>query len=99
MTDIAEVIGWKFEHQPGMATLDGIITEFPGGIPSQADQDAWTVEYETHLAAIAYRDLRAAAYPSWQEQKDMQYWDAVNGTTEWTDTIAAVKDRYPKPLE
>ncbi|SVD49667.1 uncharacterized protein METZ01_LOCUS402521, partial [marine metagenome] len=22
-----------------MATVDGVITEFPGGIPSQADQD------------------------------------------------------------
>lgn len=47
MTNIAEVIGWKFDHQPGMKTKDGIITEFPGGIPSQTDQDLWTAEYET----------------------------------------------------
>ena len=45
MTDIAEVIGWKHNHQEGMCTGDGVITEFPGGIPSQADQDKWTAEY------------------------------------------------------
>ena len=45
MTNIGTVIGWKHNHQSGMATRDGVITEFPGGIPSQADQDAWTAEY------------------------------------------------------
>ena len=32
-----------------------------------------------------------------QEQLDMQYWDAVNGTTTWKDHVAAVKAKYPKP--
>ena len=32
-----------------------------------------------------------------EEQLDMQYWDAVNGTTTWKDHIAAVKAKYPKP--
>ena len=45
MTTIGQVIGWKFNHQPGMVTRDGVITKFPGGIPSQADQDTWTAEY------------------------------------------------------
>ena len=45
MTNIGTVIGWKFNHQEGMSTSDGVITEFPGGIPSQADQDKWTAEY------------------------------------------------------
>ena len=59
---IAEVIGWKHNHQPGMCCTensDGIlvITEFPDGIPSQADQDKWTAEYEliftqTHNDAV-----------------------------------------------
>ncbi len=44
--DIGAVIGWKFDHQSGMSTRDGIITEFPGGLPSEADQDAWVIEYE-----------------------------------------------------
>ena len=32
-----------------------------------------------------------------EQQLDMQYWDAVNGTTTWKDHIAAVKAKYPKP--
>jgi hypothetical protein len=45
MTNIAQVIGWKFPEQAGMRTVDGVITAFPGGIPSQSDQDTWTAEY------------------------------------------------------
>jgi len=44
-----------------------------------------------------YQDNRSAAYPSIEDQADMQYWDAVNGTTTWQDAIAAVKDAHPKP--
>jgi hypothetical protein len=40
---------------------------------------------------------RASAYPSIQEQLDMQYWDSVNGTTTWKDAIEAVKTENPKP--
>tara|TARA_R100001440_G_scaffold1076_1_gene3568 strand:- start:613 stop:924 length:312 start_codon:yes stop_codon:yes gene_type:complete len=35
-------------------------------------------------------------YASIAEQLDMQYWDAVNGTTTWKDHITAVKAKYPK---
>ena len=33
--------------------IDGIMTivEFPGGVPSQADQDLWTQEYNDWIAA------------------------------------------------
>jgi hypothetical protein len=44
-----------------------------------------------------YIENRAAAYPSLAEQMDMQYWDSVNGTTVWADTIAAIKAAHPKP--
>jgi hypothetical protein len=36
-------------------------------------------------------------YPSIQEQLDMQYWDSVNGTTTWKDSIDTVKTENPKP--
>ncbi len=54
MSTIADVIGWKFDHQPGMKCQEdenGVlqIIEFPGGIPSQANQDAWTAQYATFL--------------------------------------------------
>ena len=63
MTDIGTVIGWKFNHQSGMATRDGVITEFPDGIPSQSDQDKWTKEYEEYLLANAYKEKRKEEYP------------------------------------
>jgi ABC-type enterochelin transport system substrate-binding protein len=60
------------------------------------------VEYDMDAAQAlmdskAYQELRASAYPSIQEQLDMQYWDSVNGTTTWKDAIAAVKTENPKP--
>jgi hypothetical protein len=52
--------------------------------------DAWVDPDE-------YKYSRAAAYPTIQEQLDMQYWDGVNGTTIWADTVASVKSENPKP--
>lgn len=43
-----------------------------------------------------YQRDRASAYPSIQDQLDMQYWDSINGTTTWADAIAAVKAAHPK---
>lgn len=45
-----------------------------------------------------YITLRQQAYPSLQEQQDMQYWDGVNGTKVWQDTIASIKTKYPKTI-
>jgi len=56
MSDIATVIGWKFNHQQGMSTRDGVITAFPGGIPSQADQDKWTAEYDALQGMRDWKD-------------------------------------------
>lgn len=44
-----------------------------------------------------YIELRQAKYPSIEEQMDMQYWDMINGTTVWKDTIEAIKAEIPKP--
>jgi hypothetical protein len=44
-----------------------------------------------------YQRDRASAYPSIQDQLDMQYHDAVDGTTTWKDAVAAVKTAHPKP--
>ena len=45
-----------------------------------------------------YVTLRVQEYPSLQEQEDMKYWDEINGTTVWRDTITAIKERYPKTI-
>ena len=42
-------------------------------------------------------DSKERGYPIIQDQLDMQYWDIVNGTNVWKDTIAAVKAKFPKP--
>ena len=39
---------------------------------------------------------RGNAYPSIQEQLDMQYHDEANGTTSWKDAIAKIKADNPK---
>ena len=47
--------------------------------------------------AKKYQRDRATSYPSIQEQLDMQYWDAVNGTKKWQEAVAKVKTDNPKP--
>ena len=46
----------------------------------------------------SYAELRAAEYPDMATQLDMQYWDNINGTTTWQDTIDAIKAKYPKTI-
>ncbi len=54
-------------------------------------------ELDKAAAAVKYKSDRAAAYASIGDQLDMQYWDAVNGTTTWKDHVAKVKADNPKP--
>ena len=58
-----------------------------------AEIDRLDAEYN----ANQYQRDRASAFPSWQEQLDMQYWDKVNGTNKWQEAIAKVKADNPKP--
>ena len=96
MSGIGAVIGWKFNNQSGMSTVDGVITAFPDGIPTQADQDSWTTEYNTFVAANEYKGLRKKAYDS-LNQFELIGDDAANGTTTHRDAIAAIKAAHPKP--
>ena len=45
-----------------------------------------------------YATLRQQEYPTLQEQEDMRYWDEINGTTVWRDTITDIKEKYPKTI-
>tara|TARA_S200002703_G_C3664584_1_gene204054 strand:- start:142 stop:432 length:291 start_codon:yes stop_codon:yes gene_type:complete len=60
---------------------------------SDNDINAKITEIETGDAHI---EPRVKAYPSIEDQLDMQYHDEVNGTTTWKDAIQAVKDANPK---
>jgi len=54
------------------------------------------VELQTEYDNNKYQRDREIAYPSIQDQLDMQYWDKVNGTNTWQDAIAKVKSDNPK---
>ena len=64
---------------------------------SQPTDDELNAAYTAWKNANEYKLNRENSYPSLQEQMDMQYWDAVNGTTTWKDAIAKVKSDNPKP--
>jgi hypothetical protein len=53
-------------------------------------------ELQTDYDNKKYQRDREIAYPSIQDQLDMQYWDKVNSTTNWQDAIAKVKSDNPK---
>ena len=63
---------------------------------SVSDIQAKMVEVQAEYDANQYQRDRATAYPTIQEQLDMQYWDNVNGTTTWKDAVAKVKSDNPK---
>ena len=85
MSSIGEAIGWKFNHQQGMSTREGVITAFPGGIPTQAEQDLWTAEYEAYLPTKEWEKAMAGtdAIPRWAE-------DIISGDPPAQSTLDAV---------
>ena len=78
--------GWKeCESKDGVAILNDPIAEELQRLKLEA------------FEATKYVQNRVDAYPTWQEQMDMQYHDQIDGTTTWKDTIAKVKVDNPKP--
>jgi len=62
--------------------------------------DVQLASYETagnaEEALQVILNTRARAYPTWQDQMDMQYKDLLNDTTTWKDAVAKVKSDNPK---
>ena len=86
------------ENNPEVSVSGGDINtiEYHNGttpIP-KADIEAKIVELQADYDAKQYQ--RDRVYPSIQDQLDMQYWDNVNGTTTWNDTITKIKTDNPK---
>lgn len=63
-------------------------------IESEGERQFKIIEVLTPV--LSYAEKRALEYPSIQEQLDMMYWDKVNGTNNWQETIADIKAKYPK---
>ena len=74
-------------------------TEFehllPVGCVQITDEEAETIRL-SKVVPPTYSELRAAEYPSFADQADMQYWDKVNGTNNWQTAIGTIKAKYPK---
>ena len=74
-------------------------TEFehllPVGCVQITDEEADSIRL-SKVVPPTYSELRAAEYPSFADQADMQYWDKVNGTNNWQTAIGAIKTKYPK---
>jgi len=77
--------------------LCSTIRDYQQFVQDVAEQGVEIVE-GPNVKHPSYSTLRSKAYPSAEEQNDMRYWDAVNGTTVWQDTIAAIKEQYPKTI-
>ena len=68
----------------------GAQVDKPEEVMADADVD------RTNASSPNYVVKRKEAYPNLEEQLDMQYHDAINGTTTWKDSIAKVKSDIPK---
>jgi len=95
LDNMGEIIGWKHNHQEGMTTVDGVITEFPNGIPSDEDIATWKKEYDAHVAATAYVQKRVDAYPPIGDQLDDLYKKGAF-SDDMSALLKKVKDDNPK---
>ena len=82
-----------------MVMKDDVIIKWdgPGTQPTDSQIAAEQTRLDNLYTAEKYKRDRAKAYPSLEDQLDMQYWDKKNGTTTWVDAVAKVKSDNPKP--
>jgi hypothetical protein len=99
MTDIAKAIKAINNSAEFTVNAEDInqITWLNGTTPIPANQilakqRILQLEYE----GGKYQRDRAAGYPSLADQLDMLYWDKINGTNNWQESIKRIKQRYPK---
>ena len=89
-------VGGVFTDHPGVIVQSNWVKITDGaGIGWLWDGTDWTAPADTR----DYKQKRYDAYPSWQDQMDMQYHDLIDGTATWKDAVEAVKVMYPKPGE
>jgi hypothetical protein len=74
---------------PNIVTTNGDIAYDANGNEVEYDQSA----VQAYIDANAYKDKRAAEYPSYADQFDTIF---HNGLDAWKAQIQAVKDKYPK---
>tara|TARA_Y100001963_G_C6650720_1_gene385563 strand:+ start:578 stop:877 length:300 start_codon:yes stop_codon:yes gene_type:complete len=80
-------------------TVDDVVVKDENGDEVSIVKDDVTAKITELEDATSYIHARSSDYKSIKEQLDMQYWDKVNGTTNWEDHIAKVKSDNPKASE
>lgn len=83
------------DAKPLNKSVNGVVSEFSDEDYAQAKIDLGNSKWNDQQ--FSYIQARQEAYGLITDQLDMQYWDAVNGTTTWKDHIAKVKSDNPKP--
>tara|TARA_Y100001951_G_C11285953_1_gene268677 strand:- start:290 stop:616 length:327 start_codon:yes stop_codon:yes gene_type:complete len=101
---------WKAQLKSDNPTLtkmvDGVSSQL-NSTEYNATIDGWAqASYDKEVADAVekdggthanYAEFRREAYGTIGDQLDMQYKDALNGTSTWKDHITAVKAKYQKP--
>lgn len=80
---VAKSLGW---------TIQKTETE----VEKAYDGSLWEKGYAPKEPEKTYVEKRLAEYPSFSDQLDMIYWDKINQTNIWKETITAIKQKYPK---
>ena len=90
---VIELVGGEVSGATDGSEINYLSGQTP---PTEAEIDTKLAEMQAEYDAQAYARDRETEYPSWQEQQDMQFHDAIDGTTTWQDAIQVIKDKYPK---
>ena len=77
--------------------LNPLVVTIRGDVAFDANEQVVSYDLsaaEALVAANAYKEQRASAYPSIADQLDKIYHEGIDA---WKADIAAVKQEYPKP--
>ena len=77
----------KFYESNGMTEMD---------IEQGYDGNWYVKGYAPLKPEPSYIEKRLQEYPAISEQLDMIFWDKINGTNNWQETIVKIKEKYPK---
>lgn len=83
--------------QEAICLLNPTIVIMRGDVAYDANEQVVSYDLsaaEALVAANAYKEKRASAYPSIADQLDKIYHEGIDA---WKAQIAAVKQEYPKP--
>lgn len=112
--DIGFLLDWYYKAQfPFLKRIDEekghlwMVAEFYDSLdwnctlpkPTFSDLENISIAYEKYKKANEHIEKRNEKMPSAMKQLELQYLDLVNGTTLWRDTIKALYDEFPAPVD